>query len=157
MSPAQSKNRIARNANFLQPLTANLTTLDLLLRLTISRVDILTSGSSQHPDLGERKVSMTGYKDVLDCMSDAEYRTHVPCEPNYREQCIAMQEFEEDRTASLKREGAREALEELQSFLWYCGSQDEMDSRLLGIDVAVRAIARQLADLDPAAVKGGAA
>jgi hypothetical protein len=59
--------------------------------------------------------------------------------------------------AELKRQGAKEALKDLQSYLYYCGTRDECKDELLGLAWAIKSIDRRLADLEPAEAKGGAA
>jgi len=94
-------------------------------------------------------------------MKTHEYDAWLDLQPDehfelpYDEQLLAMQQFEECQNDALKQVGAREALKELQYYLYYCGTQDEMRERLLGLDWAIKAIDRRLADLDPVATKGG--
>ena len=75
----------------------------------------------------------------------------------YMEQLQDEAEMQEARETALQRLGAKEALEELKSFLSHCAIDDRFQDEFCGLKCSIDAIARRLAKLAPAEVKGGAA
>jgi len=65
-------------------------------------------------------------------------------------------EMEAERVATLKRQGAKEALESFSQFLLYCGASKYLpNGYIAGIDFAIRQAKDRIAELEIA--KGGVA
>jgi len=81
----------------------------------------------------------------FDAYLDMQHGEHF--EPPYHEQIVILQEFEETREAALKRLGAREALNELKSYLSICAVDGRCTDEFWGLKWAIDSITRRLSDL----------
>jgi hypothetical protein len=69
-------------------------------------------------------------------------------EPDYHEQLIVMQEMEEAHNATLKQQGAKEALDELKLFLLISGNDERCKEEFWGLKWSIDAINRRLSKLE---------
>ena len=69
-------------------------------------------------------------------------------DPSYHEQLLVMQEFEETREASLKQQGAKEALGELKHYLLLCAIDDRCRDEFFGLKWSIDAINRRLSNFE---------
>ena len=69
-------------------------------------------------------------------------------EPDYHEQLVVMEEFEESRETALKQQGAKEALGELKHYLLLCAVDDRCRDEFFGLKWSIDAINRRLSNFD---------
>ena len=79
---------------------------------------------------------------------DAYSDTLPEQEPPYHEQLLMMQEMKDTHEASLKQQGAREALGELKHYLLLCAIDDRCRSEFFGLKWSIDAINRRLSNFD---------
>ena len=78
----------------------------------------------------------------LDTLPDEHF------EPPYHEQLVVMQEFQETREATLKQQGAKEALGELKHYLLLCAIDDRCRDEFFGLKWSIDAINWRLTNFD---------
>lgn len=67
--------------------------------------------------------------------------------PDYDEQLLIVQEIEETREETLRRQGAKEALSELKMYLAFCGADNHHRNQAEGLLWSINAIDQRLATL----------
>jgi hypothetical protein len=95
---------------------------------------------------------MKGDRFMMTHEFDAWLDTQDIAEPDYHEQIALMHEYEVERIAALKQQGAKEALLALRKHIVHRTPQDPT-GKYLAMHWTIDAINRQLSDIDIA--KGG--
>jgi hypothetical protein len=102
---------------------------------------------------------MIGFKDMICDLPNAEYNMQFPevARHDDDEMAIVFREMEEERENALKRQGAKEALLELKSYLLFCAMSGSCKEETFGLLWANQAIDYRLSDLIVTAPEVGGA